>query len=373
MRVLILGGGLQGLACAMSLYKEHEVSAVASDLMSKRSRFFKHVYTDINGNSEELFDLLKSRHFDVLLPVSDRIVPFVSRNKKEIEKEFGIKCAVPDYAFVYIVEDKSRFITFCEDNDVPHPRTIQLSMDNLYDAASLIGFPSLIKPNYSVGARGITKVESIKQLNEMFPVVNERYGSCSLQEFIDNKEYYFNVMLFRDREGNYPAYTILKIVRVYPLGAGSSACCVIVENDELLRICKDCLDKMGWVGMADFDVLQRLDTMEYKVIEINPRVPASLRGAEVSGVRFPQLIVDDAIGNSISDYNYVPGKVLRYLGIDILWFISSPRKFRTKPSWFSFFGKDVYYQDIYKEDVTTWWTWLVEGLSKISKRNKKIR
>lgn len=373
MRVLILGGGLQGLSCGCSLYHKHEVSAVTSKLMCRKSRFFKEVYSDIKANDESLYDLLEREHFDVLLPVSDMTVPFLSKNKDHIENKFGVKCAVPDYQHVYRVEDKSRFMAFCEERGVPHPKTARLSEVVLEKVAGEVGFPALIKPDYSVGARGITKVRSIEELQEKYPSINQKYGSCTLQEFIENKEYYYNVMLYRDAKGRFLAYVILKIVRMYPIGAGSSACCITVENDDVLKICKDCLDKLNWVGMADFDVLQRSDNGAYKIIEINPRVPASLRAAAVSGINFPEIIVNDAIGESLPEYHYSPGKVLRYMGIDIMWLLKSPNRFHAKPGWLKFNGEDIYYQDIYKQDPSTWWTWLAEGIGKIKNRNKKLR
>ena len=373
MKILILGGGLQGLSCGCSLYKEHEVSVVTSNLMCKHSRFFKKVYTDIQANDESMFGLLEKEQYDVLIPVSDMTVPFASKNKDFIERQFGTKCAVPDYKQVSQVEDKHRFMAFCDEHDLPHPKTKVLMADTLDEVASFVGFPALIKPDYSVGARGITKVDSLAELKEKDPEVSGKFGACTLQEFIENKEYYYNVMLYRDKEGRFLGHAILKIVRMFPIAAGSSSCCITVENDVLLEICKDCLDKLDWVGMADFDVLQRLDNGEFKIIEINPRVPASLRAASISGVNFPEIIVRDAMGKEMPKYDYSTGKVLRYMGIDILWLLKSPRRFKSKPNWMKFIGKSIFYQDIYKNDPSTWWTWFAEGIGKIRKRNKKIR
>ena len=103
MRVLILGGGLQGLSCGCSLYNKHEVSVVTAKLMCRKSRFFKEVFTDIKANDESLYSLLERKQFDVLIPVSDMTVPFVSKNKDDIENRFGVKCAVPNYQQVYQV------------------------------------------------------------------------------------------------------------------------------------------------------------------------------------------------------------------------------------------------------------------------------
>ena len=130
-----------------------------------------------------------------------------------------------------------------------------------------------------MGARGITQVNSIEELRSKFPIIQEQYGSCALQEFIDNPDYYSNVMMYRDSQGKCENSVVIKIVRMYPVNAGSSSCCISIENPELVAICRNVLDKLNWVGMADFDVLQSKDTMEYKIIEMNPRVPASLRAA----------------------------------------------------------------------------------------------
>ena len=85
MRILILDGGLQGLSCGESLHKKHQVSLVASDMISTKSSFFEKVYTDVQPNDETLYQLLEREKYDVLIPVSDMTVPFISKNKEQIE------------------------------------------------------------------------------------------------------------------------------------------------------------------------------------------------------------------------------------------------------------------------------------------------
>ena len=374
MNILILGGGLQGLCCGAAFYNQgYKVDAVSNDLQILNSKFFDTVYDQTCSYNEEIYDILSKNHYDVLIPMGDVNASFLSKNKKHIEETYTCKCACADYEVLSIVEDKHLFMAFCKMHDVPHPLTIPLASENIRECAQAIGFPLLIKPDFSVGARGITKVSDYNELCDKYPSVVEQYGNCTLQEFIENKEYYYNVMLYRNAEGKFLAHTIIKIIRMYPTNAGSSTCCISVEDDMLLQICKNCLDKLNWVGMADFDVLQRLDNKEYKIIEINARVPASLKGSLISGVNFPGIIAKDTMGEPVPEYVYRTGKVMRYLGTDIMWFLKSENRFKAKPSWFSFFGKDIFYQDIYKEDFSTWWSWLAEGFKKLGKRNKRLR
>ena len=365
-KVLLLGGGLQGLSFGESLYKEkdYELAVVSNEYDIRKSHFFTHCYSgSVSDYDTVLGQIFQIEKYDLIVPMGDTSVAYLSEHQKQIESRYQTKCAVVDKAIHSIVADKGRFMAFCKENDFPHPLTATLTETSLETAAQEVGFPSLIKPDHSVGARGITRVHSLKELQLQFLRASQEYGPCTLQEYIDNPDYYYNVMMYRDARGNTTS-VIIKIVRKYPIEAGSSSCCISVENSELTTICQKVMDKLNWVGMADFDVLQRKDTFEYKIIEVNPRVPASLRAAYVSGINFPQIIVQDALVNKYQYDDYKPGKVLRYLGIDLLWFLKSSNRFNSSPSWFSFFGKDIFYQDIIKSDASTWYSWLIEGLKK---------
>lgn len=372
-KVILFGGSLQGLSFGEALYDKkgmYLVDAISSDYAITKSRFFNKVY---EGNVAEydtiLDEILRDQQYDVAVPMGDAAAKYLSRNKSQIESKYKVKCAVPDNEVLSVVVDKGKFMRFCDEHNIPHPKTMTITEDTLEAAADHIGFPSLIKPDFSVGARGITKVNSLQELKQEYPNIRKHFNACTLQEFIDNPDYYYNVMLYRDANGQCRNCAIIKIVRVYPIGAGSSSCCISVENDELLSICKDALDKLNWIGMADFDVLQRKDTLEYRIIEINPRVPASLRAAYISGINFPETIVLDVLSEPYHSGGYTPGKTLRYMGIDLLWFLKSPKRFKSSPSWFRFLGKDIYYQDIYRKDASTWYSWFVTGLKKFSRNN----
>ena len=369
--VLLLDGGLQGLSFGESLLKNEDinVSVVSNEYEIVRSCFFSHKYvSNKTGYAERIKNAFADNSFDVIVPMGDKAASYLSKYKDEIEATYKTKCAVPDYNVLSIVEDKSSFMAFCEDNGIPHPRTRKLSDETFKKVAGEIGFPALIKPDHSVGARGITRVNTIEALKKYYPEISKHYGTCTLQEYVDNPDYYYNVMMYRDVKGDCLGTAIIKIIRMYPVKGGSSSCCFTVENKELENLCKSVLDKLEWVGMADFDVLQRKDTGDYKIIEINPRVPASLRAAYISGVNFPEIIVTDTMKQSVPLQHYKSGKTLRYMGLDLLWFLKSPRRLSVSPSWFIFIGNNVYYQDIIWRDSSTWYSWLVTGLKKLRRR-----
>lgn len=352
-RVLIIGGGLQALSVARSL-KEGKCEVVAlfnANDYSVHSKSVDILFTTnispLNGNEylHKIFSILDDLHIDVIIPLSDQTAELISINKCLIENKYKSKCAIPSYDKFEIAHNKYKLLLLCEQYGIPHPRTRQIIEKKLNDIVSYIGFPALIKPNISVGARGITLVHSLDELQQKYLGVINQYGDSSLQEYIENDMApYFNVMLYRNFSGKIINSVVLKIIRYYPIKAGSSSFGITIENEELVLLCKKVLDILNWVGFADFDVLKTSDG-EYKIIEINPRVPASVRAAEVSGVNFPMIIVNDILNHEDISYNYIPNKQLRYLGLDLMWFFASNRRFIVKPSWFKFFGKNLYYQE----------------------------
>lgn len=371
-RVLIVGGGLQAISTARSLKEAGYLVGIwcnPKDYSTKSSAISISGFKDNDVENQYLISFIKEHSFDVAIPMSDKICINLSKNKDQIEKESNCILGVPDYDTLTIVADKQKLMEFCNDNNFPHPQTI-----NAYDAQILksLPFPVLIKPNHSVGARGITLVNNYEELNRELPKIQDKYGECHLQEYISGNLPYYNVMLYRDLNGECTNYTILEIIRYYPLNGGSSSMCQTVDIPELRDLCVNLLDKLNYHGFADFDVLQN-EKHEYKIIEINPRVPASLRGAAISGVNFPAIICADALKQDIDKYIYTPGKTLRYLGLDLLWFISSSKRFKAKPSWFKFLGKNIFYQEGGFKDFKPMLYSLIENLNKIEFKNGRLR
>ena len=88
-------------------------------------------------------------------------------------------------------------------------------------------------------------------------------GSCTLQHYIRHTGVYYNVMLYRGAAGECLGQTGIRILRYFPLKGGTSCYCESVEEPELVAMCFSLLDRIGWVGFADFDFMQEADTGTY--------------------------------------------------------------------------------------------------------------
>ena len=369
--ILILGGVYQALSASHSLYGHYNTFLMTTDPIALRGRFFCEKLKMATSDSEEFVrkfkTILNEFNISVIIPMGDKDAEFISKHKDEIEKETNARCAVPDFDVFSKAYNKSMLMELCAEYNIPHPRTAQIG-DNI-DELKDFPYPALIKPNHSVGARGITHVNGFDELKEKLQPVVAKYGPCTLQEFVENSEYYFNVMMYRDRHGETKNTVISKIIRFYPLAGGSSSYCYSIENPRLEAICRELLEKLNWEGFADFDVLDAGND-NFKIVEINPRVPASVAIAEHSGVQFPQMIIADLLEEEIPVFNYKTGVSLRFLGLDIAWFVSSGTRFKCRPSWFKFWGKDLFYQEGGAKEFRAFMYSMFIGVSKFFKKKR---
>ena len=371
-RILLLDGYfVQAYSVSKSLrLSGFEVTLLTSEVVSygffsryPHKRILSPKSDDVKFNSF-LIKLLEKEHYDVIIPLCNEGAEYLSKHYVELKK-YGVALAVMPWDVFEKAHNKEKLMEVCKIHGLPHPRTMKLSRENISAAVDYVGFPALIKPNFSVGARGITMVRNVSELQKKYETILLEYSNSTLQEFVKSSGSYYNVMLYRTREGTVKAYTIIEIKRFFPIKGGSSCFCVTIENQDLLKICSETLEVLHWEGFADFDVMQDDDTGEYRILEINPRIPASIEAAFVSGINFPELIVSDLLGLELKQYTYTPGKMLRFLVLDFMWFVTSPKRFSFRPSFFHFVDKGLYYQDASLKDPLLLLIGLITGLRRI--------
>lgn len=375
-KILLLNGECVQVVCmARELNKlGHELTAFCSQKISSgyTTRYLHHKFKSPNITLETkafktfFYEHLKNNKYDLIIPMGDESAYFLSREKEMVEQYYKIICAVEEYTTFELANDKQKLMKVCDKYDIVHPHTKSLpslnlkftiQQDSVYSSelrdalrsvSEYVGFPALIKPNLSAGAKGITRVDNLKELEEKYPPIAKAFGACTLQQYVEQPDYYYNVMLFRRIDGKTAASTIIKIRRFFPLKGGTSCYSETIEYPFLLNQCEQCLDKLNWHGFADFDVLEDRYTGELKIIEINPRVPSSLQASFAAGINFAKIFVDEYLGSGteIFDINkYKVGQQVRWFGLDVMWFLMSPKRFAFKPSWFKFWGKNVSYHD----------------------------
>jgi len=139
---------------------------------------------DYNSNVylQHIIKLVEKYDIDILLPLFDDSAQFASKYKEIL------KCilllSVPTYDVFLKGYRKNNLMCFCKENGIPHPKTIELTIENIDYAAEYTGLPAIIKPDISFGARGMMFVNNIKEIKILLKNILRIYGTCTLQEFI---------------------------------------------------------------------------------------------------------------------------------------------------------------------------------------------
>lgn len=372
--ILILGAGTQALAIVKSLHKSgNRLIFLVNETgnYSDVSRYVnKRIVSSFAVTSEDYLLLVKKtiqeEHIEVIIPMGDSVAEFLSLHREELGMLAHFK--MPSYENFMKGYDKNQLMSLCRDKGYPHPLTIDLSLVDYTDNERFkdFPFPGLLKPNCTTGGRGMVLINSYDELVKIYPKNKKTFGECHLQQFIREGGSQVKLQLYVNEKGELLNHSVMHKVRWYPIKGGASCCSVSIENEKMVKICHKILQDIHWVGFADFDTIGNPDTGELLIMEINPRLPACIGAAVNAGIDWGQIILDDYLNRPQKQYKYKEGIALRHLGFDILWFLKSPNRFKTKPSWFKFFGNKVYYQDFHFWDQKPFWVGTHHNIKKLS-------
>lgn len=281
---------------------------------------------------------------DIIIPMINDSAEYLSYYKAELEK-YNCIIKLPAYDIFMKAHDKELLMNLCKRLNIPHPKTSNPAKCGFENAIKYVGQSFLIKPNIGFGARGIKKINEDDNLVEIFENTVKDYGQSCLQEFIPQTGKQFKVQLYRDENGNILFSSCYEKCRYYPIDGGTSTCNRVILKEELFQLYSKILDELNWIGIADFDCIEDPRDGEIKLMEINPRMPGTIKATFIAGINVAKIIVEHSYNMKTCVCNYMENRILRNFATEIIWFLSSPDRWKTKPNWFNFFGENIYYVD----------------------------
>lgn len=313
-------------------------------------------------------DYLAHNSLDVVVPLNDSSAKYLSKFKSELTGK--VRFSIPDYPVFMRGYDKNQFMQLCEDHGLPHPRTLDLNVLKSDMEIPDFKFPALIKPNETSGAQGFKMVNDLNELWANYDSVRKEYGDCHLQEFIPHQGKQYKVeLLIKDSKIVYS--TVIEKIRFFPVTGGSSCYNISIVNEELVDICTKALRHLNWEGFADFDLIEDKRDGVIKFMELNPRTPNCLKASVISGIDFPNAIVNLSLNKKLAEYKYIPGKFLRFFAIDLLWLFSSENKWTAFKKWrLQLFSSNHFLEDGDYRDPLPLFMGLFFGLFKLVKTKK---
>lgn len=286
---------------------------------------------DFNACGERL---IKTNHYDLVVPMGDTTATFLSQKKSDL-KGFS-KIAVNDWDIFQYAIDKLNTMRVCQECGIPAPRTIITENPMKEINAGYITFPVVVKPRTGVGSIGFQIIHSKEKLEQYLLNYDNRNGSLLVQEYIEQgKNPQYRADFFRDREGNFRLSMVGKVTRWYPLDGGSGIFAYTIHDSDIEKNCKKLLDAINWNGYANIDMVWDATTNEAKIVEINGRTGATIKLDFIAGANVSRLILENELGYPVTDMlEYEDDHRLTCMLPDLLWFFNSKDRLCSKPSWF---------------------------------------
>ena len=233
-----------------------------------------------------------------------------------------------------------------------------------------IEFPCIVKPDFSCGASGIRRIASAAELSEAYRQTCRQFGPSCVQELIPPGGKQYVAHTFSGKDGTLHAAVVMHEIRFFPIAGGTGSLSRSVKRPDIVETCRRLLSRMCWSGIGNIDLVEDPRDGQLKVMENNPRPGGSIKVAFEAGVDFADLYLRHALDEDLPTYSdYREGVFIRHMPLDVMWFLCSPDRFRARPSWFRFTGRDLHYLGGSRDDPRPLIAGLLSGLSKVFHRS----
>ncbi len=238
----------------------------------------------------------------------------------------GVVLTFPPLETLDLAFDKAKTLELAAAVGVSVPPTaVPDDWEDVDAAAARLGYPIVIKSRYSnywtgidwIHGRGTDYAGDRDELGAALARLDRRQPPPLLQKFISGHGAAVFVLL--DRQGALRACFAHRRLRdVRPTGSGSVLRESVVIDPLLLERSLALLREMGWWGIAMVEYRIEEGTGEALLMEVNGRFWGSLQLATDSGVNFPRLLAEVALGGTPRTPSYRDGVAVRWWLGDLL-------------------------------------------------------
>jgi len=303
---------------------------------------------DEGGFVDKVSSILKDGKYDVTFVFGESNAYFVTKHRGAFERY--TRLPINDFDTYMQCRDKKNTLKAAQPAGVPTPRTWFPDEEDIRVIARKVTYPVVLKPNVSVGARGLSYPVCPEELVNSYKKTKERYGECHIQEFIPPGGGQYKAEIFLDNNLNLVAWCVYEKIRYYPPAGGSSTLNRTANRRDILELGTKVLKEIGWTGVGDCDFICDPRDNTPKLMEINARITRSIKICCLAGVDFPYLLYKMAMGEDLKpNLNYKVPVYMRYLLGDVLWFFRSKDRFNSKPGFFESFFRG-YSEEIFSLD-----------------------
>jgi predicted ATP-grasp superfamily ATP-dependent carboligase len=285
------------------------------------------VARDPGGFIDDVLDFVRRHSCDVLIPAHDGSIAAARDRRAELEQEVNV--ALAPEAALQIAVNKSLTLALAERIGIAVPRSSYVSSaSQVAEALEIVGLPAVVKPVESWVDRGSAperlrcrEVVHAREAVGAVERISTAGGSAVLQEWASGRR---EAVSFLYQDGSFRAEFAQVAHRMDPPIGGSS---VVRESipvpPDVGWAGRELVRAMGLEGYSEVE-FRRDRSGRALLMEVNPRLSASVEIAVRAGVDFPRLIHTWARGDVVANVpGYSTGVRMRWLGGDIHWLASS--------------------------------------------------
>ena len=316
-----------------------------------------------------LLKLVSTGNYDVLMPIGELSTDFVTSHEAEFSKYVRLACA-PREVYLKAFNKQTTFDQAIA-SGIPCPYTRHSEQD-IEEYLEKCHFPIIIKPRQGLGSIGFHKFE---KREDFWPYIQEKglnLDDYVIQEFV-RFEKRSDCNIFMDKHGNVCTAYSAHVLRWFPIDAGAGVLVGTINEPKIIEHATRLLCALGWCGFANVSFMVDQVTGEHKLLEINGRIPASVRLAFMCGFNISQQFLEMIYDEDVSRYpeNDKFDMYVRHFDTDLAWFLKSPDRFRCKPSWFSWKNtQEILYS---KDDRKPFWSHLFQKVFRYRQIMEKKR
>ena len=308
MRYLLTDGNYKHtLAAGRALARAgHSVATLGHRYcVSRFSRYIARVHDQSiieRNNPEALLTLLGHNKYDVLMPVGARSCRWVAQHQTQLAPFIGVASPSPDR--VALAMDKEQLQAFAAGLGIDVPATWHFDrIRDLEDAAADLPYPVVLKTRYEGDEGGPFYARDAKDLLQLLTTSAFRRHVAAVgmplvqQRIVGPGKGFFAIY----DHGTLKQGFMHQRLREYPNSGGASVCAESIYERELAETGQRLLDQLQWHGVAMVEFKHQLptrrgDKARYVLMELNPKWWGSLELAIASGVPFPELYGQLAMG-----------------------------------------------------------------------------
>lgn len=332
--ILLTGAGAPGAPSIIKCYRKNgernvRIVGVDANPMANGRRlvdaFYQVPAASDDGFIDAVLDVCRKERVQVVVPIVTReLMKFAQA--KSLFASLGVLVSVTDAQVLGIINNKAHLLLKMKELGLPVPSFIPCkTIDEIQNACKELGYPErpvVVKGAEGNGSRGVRIVDARKSMYDLFfnekptsmymsyhDVMNalserELLPEMLVMEYLPGQEYGVDALCDHGKvivaAGRYNNVVTSSI----PQG------CVIEYRREPIGVAIQIIEKLKIDGNVNFDF--KYDSSgKAQLIEINPRLSATITAYAPRGVNLPYLRIKQLLGEALPELKTNDGVVMQ--------------------------------------------------------------